>query len=83
MITAERKPIEEILKCIEPYKKILLLGCNSCVTVCHAGGRKEVAVLAAALRMARMQKGSVLEVDEHTLERQCDPEYVEEIVLQG
>lgn len=79
MITAELKPIEEILRYVEPFGKILLLGCNDCVTVCHAGGRKEVAVLASLLRMARLRKGSVLVVDELTLERQCDPEYMEEL----
>jgi ferredoxin len=79
MITAERKPMEEIFRSVEPFSKILLLGCNECVTVCHAGGRKEVALLAAALRLGRLQKGAKLTVDELTLERQCDPEYVEEL----
>ena len=79
MITAELKPVGEILKYVEPFGKILLVGCNDCVTVCHAGGRKEVAVLASLLRMARLKEGSVLTVDELTLERQCDPEYLEEL----
>jgi ferredoxin len=80
MITAERKPIEEILTLIEPYDRILLVGCNECVTVCAAGGRKEVALLSSALQMARMKEGRTLDVTELTLERQCDPEYVEELV---
>jgi hypothetical protein len=79
MITAERKPLEEIISCIEPYQRILLVGCNECVTVCSAGGRKEVAILASALQMASMKGGKVLEIKEMTLERQCDPEYVEEL----
>lgn len=80
MITAERKPLEEILEYIEPFERILLVGCNECVTVCAAGGRKEVALLSSALQMARMKEGKTLEVRELTLERQCDPEYVEELV---
>jgi ferredoxin len=80
MITAERKPIEEILQFMEPYSQILLVGCNECVTVCAAGGRKEVALLSSALQMARMKSGKTLDVREITLERQCDPEYVEELV---
>ena len=80
MITAERKPMEEILECVNPYKRILLVGCNECVTVCAAGGRKEVGLLSSALQMASMKDGKTLEVKEITLERQCDPEYVEELV---
>ena len=81
MITAERKPIEEILEYIRPYGRILLVGCNECVTVCAAGGRKEVGLLSSALQMVSMQEGNVLEVKEMTLERQCDPEYVEELAV--
>jgi ferredoxin len=80
MITAERKPMEELVACVKPFERILLVGCNECVTVCSAGGRKEVGVLASALRMAALKNGQTLEVKEWTLERQCDPEYVEELV---
>ncbi len=71
--------MEEIIACIKPYQRILLVGCNECVTVCSAGGRKEVGLLSSALQMAFMQAGRTLEVKEVTLERQCDPEYVEEL----
>lgn len=79
MITAERKPLEEIVEYIKPFKRILLLGCNECVTVCAAGGRKEVGLLASGLQMAMLKGGTNIEIREHTLERQCDPEYVEEL----
>jgi ferredoxin len=82
MITAERKPMDEIIAYVGSRQRILLVGCNECVTVCAAGGRKEVSLLAAALQMAFMKKGRTLEVTEITLERQCDPEYVEELVPQ-
>jgi ferredoxin len=80
MITAERKPLEELIEFVRPYKRILLLGCNECVTVCAAGGRKEVGLLASGLQMALLKSGSNIEIRQHTVERQCDPEYVEEIV---
>ena len=80
MITAERKPLEEILDYIKPYNRIILVGCNECVTVCAAGGRKEVGLLSTTLQMACMKGGKALDVREITLERQCDPEYVEELV---
>ena len=80
MITAERKPLEELIAYIKPFKRILLLGCNECVTVCAAGGRKEVGLLASGLQMALLKNGVNIEIRQHTLERQCDPEYVEELV---
>lgn len=80
MITAERKPMEEIIEYIKPFNRIILAGCNECVTVCSAGGRKEVGILSSALQMAFMKEGRTLEIKEITLERQCDPEYVEELV---
>lgn len=79
MITAEQKPIQEIAKYIEPYSRILLVGCNECVTVCAAGGRKEVGLLASTLHLNSLKQGKTLEIKEITLERQCDPEYVEEL----
>jgi len=79
MIVAERKPIEEIIGFVKNCKKILIVGCNECVTVCYAGGKKEVGILASALKMAFTKEGKELEITEVTLERQCDHEYLEEI----
>ena len=79
MIVANRKSIDEILQMIKPYEKILLLGCNECVTVCAVGGEREVGVLASELKIIRGGEGKKLEVREHTLERQCDLEYIDQI----
>jgi ferredoxin len=79
MIVADRKPVEEIIEMVKAHEKLLILGCNECVTVCEAGGKKEVAVLASALRMYFMNEGKTARIDEITLERQCDHEYLEEI----
>jgi len=79
MIVAEKKPIEEIIEEIKTHESVLILGCNECVTVCEAGGKKEVGVLASALRMYFLNNGQDMRIDEHTLERQCDHEYLEEI----
>ncbi|MFA4915775.1 MAG: methylenetetrahydrofolate reductase C-terminal domain-containing protein [Syntrophales bacterium] len=79
MIVANRKPLEEILEMVKPYKKILLLGCNECVTVCAAGGEREVGVLASELKLSRMKDGNEIEIKEHTLERQCDYEYLDQL----
>jgi ferredoxin len=79
MIVADKKPIEEIIEDIKNHEKVLVLGCNECVTVCEAGGKKEVGILASALRMYFLNQGKEMKIDEKTLERQCDHEYLEEI----
>ena len=79
MIVADKKPIEEILDSLKGYKSILVAGCNECVTVCEAGGKKEVEVLSSALRIAFKNQGVQATVDEVTLQRQCDHPYLEEI----
>ncbi|MBW2146829.1 MAG: methylenetetrahydrofolate reductase C-terminal domain-containing protein [Deltaproteobacteria bacterium] len=79
MIVASRKPIEEIEAMIEPYRKLIILGCKECVTVCSAGGEKEVGILASELTISRKTRNMEIEIREHTLERQCDHEYIEQI----
>ncbi len=79
MIVGDTKPLEEILAMIEGRPKVLVLGCRGCVTVCNVGGEKEVGILATALRIARKKNRQEPSIDEMTLERQCDPEYIEEL----
>jgi ferredoxin len=76
MITAEQKPIDEIREMIGPYKRILALGCGSCVAECASGGEKETAMLASALRMAAKMNGENVEISEKTIDRQCVKEFV-------
>ena len=80
MIIAERKPFEELKGFIAEARKVLVVGCRGCVTVCNAGGTKEVGLLASLLRLDCEKDGRRVQVDEHTLERQCDPEYIEELL---
>ncbi len=79
MIVAEQKPINEILDMIKDLKKVLVVGCKGCVTVCNVGGEKEVSILATSIRIARKKQKKEVEVGEKVLERQCDPEYIEEL----
>ncbi|AFM28167.1 methylenetetrahydrofolate reductase C-terminal domain-containing protein [Desulfomonile tiedjei] len=79
MVIGERKPFDEIMRMIEGNKKIMVLGCGGCVTVCLTGGHDAVRVLSSQLRIAREKEEKPLEIIEHTIERQCDPEYIEQV----
>ena len=79
MIVAKRKPFEEIKEMLQGYKKVLNVGCGTCVSVCLAGGEKEVNVLNAELDMARKLEDNPIEIEGTTIERQCDREYLAEL----
>jgi ferredoxin len=78
MIVAEQKSIGELKQIVAPYKRILLLGCGTCVKTCFAGGEDEVAVVASALRLAFRKEGRAIEIEEQTVERQCEDEFIQE-----
>jgi len=43
MITVtKQKPLEEILPSLGKGKKVYLIGCGTCATICHTGGKAEV-----------------------------------------
>ncbi|MCD4742171.1 MAG: methylenetetrahydrofolate reductase C-terminal domain-containing protein [Desulfobacteraceae bacterium] len=79
MIVADRKSLEEILEMVADCKKILIVGCKGCVTVCNVGGIKEVEILSSSLEIARKKAGNDIEIEMKTLERQCDNEYIEQL----
>jgi len=80
MIMAKPKPIEEIIDEIKDFNKVLIAGCDGCVTVCEAGGSKEVQVLASALRLYFTKESKRMEIDETSLTRQCDKDYLHELL---
>lgn len=79
MIVAERKPLAEILDMVKDCKKILVLACRGCVTVCSAGGEREAEILASLIRLGLKKDGKTAEVFEGSLVRQCDREFVDGI----
>lgn len=79
MIIGEQKPLEEIKNLVTEYERILVLGCGTCVTVCFAGGEKEVGILASSLRMATRIDGQEKVFDEATVQRQCEWEFLDAV----
>lgn len=77
MIVAERKKIDYLLEIVKEHKSILVLGCGTCVTVCLAGGEREVSIISSALRIASRIAGLGITFEELTIERQCDNIFIE------
>ena len=43
MITVtKQKPLEEVLPSLGKAKKVYIIGCGTCATICHTGGKTEV-----------------------------------------
>lgn len=77
MIVAERKKIQDLHEVIKNHNHVLVLGCGTCVTVCLAGGEREVSIISSALRIASANAGKPIVIEELTIERQCDNIFIE------
>ena len=79
MIVASRKSIAEIKDVLAGHDRVLFVGCGTCVTVCLAGGEREVGIMSYAMRMARRLEGRPLAIEQVTIERQCENEFIAEL----
>lgn len=79
MVKAERKPLEEIKDVISGYSSVLVTGCGGCVSVCLAGGQREVNELCALLSASLKKDGIDKTLEGYTVERQCNDQFVEEM----
>ena len=79
MIVASPKPITELKNLIARHGKVLFVGCGTCVTVCLAGGEREVGIASYAVRMAREIDGKPLDLTQITIERQCENEFIKDL----
>ena len=85
MIIAEQKGIDEILRSVESFCKIVVTGCGTCVTVCMAGGEKETLKIAGLIRLTAQKAGREVQVSVSNPIRQCDMEFLDacEAELEG
>ena len=79
MIVAHLKPIEEIKASVQRYGRVLVVGCDSCVAECAAGGRKEAAQVASALSIAFNLDNRQKTFIEYSIDRQCVDRFVHQI----
>ena len=78
MIVGDLKPLEEIVSAVKEYKKVLVLGCGSCVTVCLSGGEKEAEQLCRELSKIKHYEGPPPEFEMGCILRQCEEDLVNE-----
>ena len=72
MIVGDIKPVEEIAASVSGYKKIHIVGCGSCVSVCLSGGERETNMLALALGRRAYGKDAPPVITTDTILRQCE-----------
>ena len=76
MIVGHMKPLEEIADSIAPYRTVLVVGCDGCVTMSLTGGFREAGELAAALRLSRHYEHEPPAFHVRTILRQCERDLV-------
>jgi len=64
MIITEKKPVKEILQILNGCKRIAIIGCGQCATICRTGGEQQVEELTETLEKEGKEIvfGEVIEV---------------------
>lgn len=76
MIVGDLKSLKEIASSIADYRKVWVLGCGGCVTVCRSGGDAEAHDLARELSHPEHHQGMPPELSVDTIERQCESDLI-------
>ena len=77
MIVGDLKPLSEIASRLTGFRTIHVVGCNSCVTVCRAGGDREARDLARELARPLYELRHAARISAETFERQCERDLVQ------
>ena len=77
MIVGDLKPLEEIVASIKGHRRILVIGCGSCVTVCLSGGEREAEELKRELSNRNLyDTDEAPELTVANILRQCEKDLV-------
>ena len=79
MVKAARKPLTEIFEKVKGYRRVLIVGCGGCTSVCLAGGQRESLTLADELAACAREAHVPQQYDTFVTERQCNPEFLDDI----
>ena len=80
MIVGDLKSLKEIASSVASYRKVIVLGCGGCVTVCRSGGDAEAHDLAGRLSHPENFEGMPPELVVNTIERQCENDLIRSYV---
>ena len=81
MVKGKRKPLKQIQDSIRNYTRVLNVGCGGCVSVCLAGGQKEVIALNTELNLSFKLEKIKTRLDAYTVERQCNMSFLAERMM--
>src|SRR5271169_6282419 len=79
MVKATRKPLEQIFEMVKGCKRVLVVGCGGCTSVCLAGGQREAIELADDLATCARAAQVPQQYDTFTVERSCNPEFLQDV----
>jgi ferredoxin len=77
MIVGEHKPVQEVIESIKEYNNVLVLGCQTCVSVSLTGGDKAARDLTQALTHAFKQSDTIHLFESNSIERQCEKDWID------
>ena len=77
MIVGDLKSLSEIASSIDGYRKVWVLGCGGCVTVCRSGGDAEAHDLARELSHPEHFGNMPPALSGDTIERQCESDLMQ------
>lgn len=79
MIVGQQKLFDEIWEMIREHRRVLVLGCNCCVAVCHQGGGKQAENLASLLKMRALEQRLEMTIQPGGIERQCEHDFFQPV----
>ncbi len=79
MVKAKPKPLGEIFDRVKGYRRVLIVGCGGCTSVCLAGGQRESLALADELTACAREAHVPQQYATFVTERQCNNEFIDEI----
>ena len=77
MIIATPKPVNELMNHLAGCSSVLVLGCQTCVSIGRSGGKASIESTILALEMGFKQKNHVIKFILESSLRQCESEFLE------